>query len=75
MLVLTRKKDQTIVINDDIEITVLDIQGDQVRIGINAPRSVSIHRKEVYLEIQQENKKASEVGKVSLEELIRNTLK
>lgn len=75
MLVLTRKKDQTIVINDDIEITVLDIQGDQVRIGINAPRSVSIHRKEVYLEIQQENKKASEVGNVSLEELIKNSLK
>ena len=75
MLVLTRKKDQTIVINDDIEITVLDIQGDQVRIGINAPRSVSIHRKEVFLEIQQENKRASEVGNVSLEDLIKNSLK
>ncbi|MEN6313407.1 MAG: carbon storage regulator CsrA [Clostridiaceae bacterium] len=75
MLVLTRKKDQAIVINDDIEITVLDIQGDQVRIGISAPRSVSIHRKEVYLEIQQENKKASEVGNVSLEELLKNSLK
>lgn len=75
MLVLTRKKDQTIVINDDIEITVFDIQGDQVRIGINAPRSISIHRKEVYLEIQQENKKASEVGNVSLEELMKNSLK
>ena len=75
MLVLTRKKDQTIVINDDIEITVLDIQGDQVRIGINAPRSVSIHRKEVFLEIQQENEKASRVGKVSLEEIIKNSLK
>lgn len=75
MLVLTRKKDQTIVINDNIEITVLDIQGDQVRIGINAPRSVSIHRKEVFLEIQQENRKASEIGNVSLEDLIKNTLK
>lgn len=75
MLVLTRKKDQTIVINNDIEITVLDIQGDQVRIGINAPRSVSIHRKEVYLEIQQENRKASEVGNVSLEDLLKNSLK
>lgn len=75
MLVLTRKKDQAIVINDDIEVTVLDIQGDQVRIGISAPRSVSIHRKEVYLEIQQENKKASEVGNVSLEELFKNSLK
>ena len=75
MLVLTRKKDQTIVINEDIEITVLDIQGDQVRIGINAPRSVSIHRKEVYLEIQQENKNASEVGKVSLEAILKSSLK
>ena len=75
MLVLTRKKDQTIVISDDIEITVLDIQGDQVRIGINAPRSVSIHRKEVFLEIQQENKKAAEIGNVSLEEIIKNSLK
>lgn len=75
MLVLTRKKDQTIVINDNVEITVLDIQGDQVRIGINAPRSVSVHRKEVFLEIQQENKKASEVGNVSLDEIIKNNLK
>jgi carbon storage regulator len=53
---------------------VLDIQGDQVRIGINAPRSVSIHRKEVYIEIQQENKKASKIGNVSLEELIKKSL-
>jgi carbon storage regulator len=79
MLVLTRKKDQTIVINDNIEITVLDIQGDQVRIGINAPRSVSIHRKEVYMEIQQENKAAArlnpETSKASLEEILKNTLK
>ena len=74
MLVLTRKKDQAIVINDNIEITVLDIQGDQVRIGINAPRSVSIHRKEVYLEIQQENKKASEIGNISIEGLLRKSL-
>lgn len=74
MLVLTRKKDQAIIINDNIEISVLDIQGDQVRIGINAPRSVSIHRKEVYIEIQQENKKASKIGNVSLEELIKKSL-
>lgn len=75
MLVLTRKKDQTIVINENVEITVLDVQGDQVRIGINAPRSVSVHRKEVFLEIQQENKKASEVGNVSFEEIMKNGLK
>lgn len=75
MLVLTRKEDQTIVINDTIEVTVLDIQGDQVRIGINAPRSVSVHRKEIYLEIQQENKKAAEVASISLDELLKESLK
>ena len=75
MLVLTRKKDQTIVINENVEITVLDVQGDQVRIVINAPRSVSVHRNEVFLEIQQENKKASEVGNVSFEEIMKNGLK
>lgn len=66
MLVLTRKKDQSIVINDDIEVTVLDIQGDQVRIGISAPKNVSIHRKELFLEIQEENKRAAEVKTVDL---------
>lgn len=75
MLVLTRKKEQTIVINDNIEITIIDIQGDQVRIGINAPRSVSIFRKEIFLEIQEENKKASEVKNVSLESLLKKELK
>lgn len=71
MLVLTRKKDQTIIVNDNIEITVLDIQGDQVRIGINAPRSVAIHRKEVFLEIQEENKKAAEAGNISLDNIMK----
>lgn len=71
MLVLTRKKDQTIVINDNIEITVLEVQGDQVRIGINAPRSVSIHRKEVFLEIQEENKKAAKSGNISLDDIMK----
>ena len=71
MLVLTRKKDQTIIINDNIEITMLDIQGDQVRIGINAPRSVAIHRKEVFLEIQEENKKAAEARNISLDSIMK----
>ncbi len=71
MLVLTRKKGQSIVLGDDMEIVVVDIQGDQVRIGINAPRTVSIHRKEIYLEIQEENKKAAEVGPLSLKDLIK----
>ncbi len=64
MLVLTRKKEQSLVINDDIEITVVDIQGDQVRLGIKAPKSVSVHRKEIYLEIQAENRRAAESAKL-----------
>ena len=72
MLVLTRKKNESIVIGDNIEITVVDIQGDQVRIGINAPKNVSIHRKEIYLEIQAENKKAADVKKVNLKDLLKN---
>lgn len=55
MLVLTRKKGQSLVIGNNIEITIVDIQGDQVRIGINAPKSVTIHRKEVFEEIKSEN--------------------
>jgi carbon storage regulator len=59
VLVLTRKKEQTIIIGDNIEVTIVDIQGDQVRIGINAPKNITIHRKEVYLEIQDENRRAA----------------
>lgn len=62
MLVLTRKKDQSIVINDNIEITILDVQGEQVRIGVNAPRNISVYRKEIFLQIAEENKKASEIN-------------
>jgi carbon storage regulator len=58
MLVLGRKKGESIVIDDDIEITVTAIEGDMVRLGINAPKHITIHRKEVYLEIQEENKQA-----------------
>ena len=53
MLVLTRKANQSIMIGDDIEVTVLAVMGEKVRIGIEAPRSVPVFRKEVYLEIQQ----------------------
>ncbi len=62
MLVLTRKKDQSIIINDNIEVTILDVQGDQVRIGINAPKDISIHRKEVFLQISDENRKAASIN-------------
>ncbi len=74
MLVLTRKRDQSIVINENIEITVLDIQGDQVRIGIDAPREVSIHRKEVFVQISEENRKAASANvKVDLKEVLKNS--
>ena len=56
MLNLTRKKGESIVLNNNIEITVLEIRGEQIKIGISAPRDVSIYRKEVYLQIQEENK-------------------
>lgn len=59
MLALSRKKGESIVINNDVEITVLDIKGDQVKIGITAPKSVPVYRKEVYLQIQEANKAAS----------------
>ncbi len=55
MLVLSRHKDETIMIGDDVEITIVDIKGDTVRLGISAPRSVAVHRKEVYEAIQEEN--------------------
>ncbi|UJF27085.1 carbon storage regulator CsrA [Planococcus sp. 107-1] len=59
MLVLGRKKGESIVVDDNIEITVTAIEGDMVRLGINAPKHITIHRKEVYLEIQEENKQAT----------------
>ena len=55
MLVLSRRKDETIMIGDEVEITIVDVKGDTVRVGISAPKSVSVHRKEIYLAIQAEN--------------------
>ena len=62
MLVLTRKSNQSIMIGDDIEVSVLSIMGEKVRIGIQAPRDIPVFRKEVYLEIQQERAGAVEAG-------------
>lgn len=58
MLALTRKKGEALVINNNIEITVLEIRGDQIKLGITAPKDVSVYRKEVYLQIQKENQEA-----------------
>jgi len=67
MLVLTRKANESIMIGDDIEITIVEIKGDHVKLGITAPKNVSVHRKEVYLAIQKENIIASrsDIGKLS----------
>lgn len=61
MLALTRKKGEALVINNNIEITVLEIRGDQIKIGISAPKDVPVYRKEVYLQIQKENEAAISV--------------
>ena len=66
MLVLSRKNNQSIVIGDNIEIMLVDIRGDQIKLGINAPKSVKIFRKEVYEEVKSENLEAS---KSTIEEL------
>ncbi len=60
MLALARKVNQSIMIGDDIEITLLEIKGDQVKIGISAPKSIPVYRKEIYLQIQEENKQAGQ---------------
>ena len=58
MLALSRKKNEAIVINNNVEITVLEIKGDQVKLGISAPKEVPVYRKEVYVQIQEANKEA-----------------
>ncbi|MBR5337905.1 MAG: carbon storage regulator CsrA [Lachnospiraceae bacterium] len=62
MLALTRKKNEAIVVNNNVEITILEIKGDQVKIGIAAPKEVPIYRKEIYLQIQEANKAAVEAA-------------
>ena len=64
MLVLTRKENESIMIGDDIEVKLLDLKENQVKIGIVAPRSVSVHRREVYLVIQAENETAASQAKM-----------
>ncbi len=64
MLALTRRKGEAIIINNNIELTILDIKGDQVKVGIAAPREVPVYRKEVYLQIENANKEAMEASSV-----------
>ncbi|MBQ2900532.1 MAG: carbon storage regulator CsrA [Agathobacter sp.] len=71
MLALTRKKGEALMINNNVEITILEVRGDQVKIGIDAPKDVPIYRKEVYLQIQEENKASfSPEGLEALKELM-----
>ena len=71
MLALTRKKGESIVVNNDIEVSILDIRGEQVKVGISAPKDVPVYRKEVYLQIQKENEAAVSLDSV---EMLKNIL-
>jgi carbon storage regulator len=62
MLVLSRHRDESIMIGDNIVVTIVDIRGDKVRLGIEAPSDIPVHRQEVYEAIQRENRKASQLG-------------
>jgi carbon storage regulator len=62
MLALSRKRDESLIIDNNIEVTILDIRGDQVKIGISAPKEIPIYRKEVYLQIQEANKQSMETA-------------
>lgn len=71
MLALSRKKNEAIIINNNIEVSVLEVKGDQVKIGITAPKEIPVYRKEVYLQIQEANKEAADVdGMEALKNLL-----
>lgn len=72
MLALTRKKGESIIIGDNIEIVILGIQGEQVKIGVEAPREISVHRREVYEQIRETNKASSESADI---DTIKNMFK
>ena len=69
MLALSRKKGEALVINNNIEVTVLEVKGDQVKIGLSAPKEVPIYRKEVYLQIQDSNKEVMQADLEALKKL------
>ncbi|MFA9479008.1 carbon storage regulator CsrA [Phycisphaerales bacterium AB-hyl4] len=71
MLVLSRQRDETIMIGDEVEITIVDIRGDKVRLGITAPRAIQVHRKEVYEAIRRENADAARVQVEDLRDMDR----
>ena len=69
MLVLTRRANQSIMIGHEIVVTVLEVRGDQVRLGIKAPRSIDVHREEIFAQLQQANRDAAQTPKQPLESL------
>ncbi len=69
MLVLTRRANQSIMIGHEIVVTVLEVRGDQVRLGIKAPRSIDVHREEIFAQLQQANRDAVKPSKHALESL------
>ena len=72
MLALARKVNESIVVNDNIEITILEVKGDQVKIGIEAPKSVPVYRKEIYSQIQKENAEAANISSLqALSDLLK----
>lgn len=75
MLILTRKTNQSIQIGDDIEIKVLGISGDQVKLGIDAPKQIEIHRKEIYVSIQDENNNAAGISTSLIDKLNKDMRK
>ncbi|MBN2138952.1 MAG: carbon storage regulator CsrA [Sedimentisphaerales bacterium] len=68
MLVLSRQRDESIMIGDDVEITIVDVRGDKVRLGITAPREIPVHRREIYDTIQREKAAAEQAGETPSEE-------
>ena len=72
MLVLSRRSGESIIINDNIELKIVEIKGDYVKVGITAPRSIPVHRKEIYEAIQRENARAAQSNKDGVSELERN---
>ena len=71
MLALSRKKGEALVINNNIEVTILEIKGEQVKLGISAPKEVPVYRKEVYVKIQEANKEATNIdGMEALKNLL-----
>lgn len=71
MLALSRKKNEAIVINNNVEITILEIKGEQVKLGISAPKEVPVYRKEVYLQIQESNQNAMSIDADALSKLFQ----